>query len=207
MRSACTFMNAGPYLSWPIIFVGRRDETRAGVVGLFADRAIELRRVADRFVNRQPQVRRLENEVRTVPASTALRCQLLGRQRGPALGIARHVQRLDVLPAGAARRELFLVDLEITRARRPSPRSPGRRESIVCVTFVPSDVTSVLTSRSSARPGIDEAHVLAPSGRLRWRASRSATFSSSGTSSGSRLTGVIQVPWTGATGASSTRRR
>ena len=39
-------------------------------------------------------------------------------------------------------------------------RNSARRESNVCVTLVPSDVTSVLISRSSARLELDEANGL-----------------------------------------------
>ena len=38
------------------------EEAGAGVVGLVAERAIELGRVADRFVDRQPQVRRMQDQ-------------------------------------------------------------------------------------------------------------------------------------------------
>ena len=107
----------------------RRDEAGAGVVGFLADGAIELGGMADRLVNREPEVRRIENQI-VLAGLDASGLDLLGRERGPASGVARHVERLDVLPAlrRAAR----------SRARRPgsrrrrrwrSPRTPGRRES------------------------------------------------------------------------------
>ena len=37
--------------------LGRRHEARAGVVGLFANRAIELRGVTDGLVDREPEIR------------------------------------------------------------------------------------------------------------------------------------------------------
>ncbi len=83
-----------------------------------ADRAIELRRMADGFMNRQPEVRRLEDEIVRARLD-ALRRQLLGRDRRPPLGVAGHVERLDVLPSLAARRELL--------AARPSSWSARRR--------------------------------------------------------------------------------
>ena len=52
-----------PVLELADQLLGRRDEARAGVVGLLADRAIELGGMADRLVNRQPQVRRLEDQI------------------------------------------------------------------------------------------------------------------------------------------------
>ena len=45
-----------------------RRERRARVVRLVAEHAIELRRMADRLVNRQPQVRRVDHDDRSGPA-------------------------------------------------------------------------------------------------------------------------------------------
>ena len=129
----------------------RRDEARARVVGLVAHRAIELGRVADRFVDREPEVRRIEDQI-VAPGFDGLGRQLLGGERRPALGVARHVERLDVLPALPARRQLLAVGLEIAVADRRAPRMTGPTRMNVCVTFVPSEVTSVFTSRSSWKP-------------------------------------------------------
>ncbi len=76
----------------------------------------------------------------------------------------------------------------------------------VCVTLVPSDVTSVFTSRSSCRPELTKRTFFTLSAAS-FAASSSAILSSSGTSIGSRCTGVIHVPLTGVAGASSTGRR
>ena len=74
----------------------------------------------------------------------------------------------------------------------------------VCVTLVPSEVTSVLISRSACTEEVTKPTPFtfrAASFACR----RSAIFSSTGTSIGSLRTGVIHVPRTGVTGASSTR--
>ena len=76
----------------------------------------------------------------------------------------------------------------------------------VCVTLVPSVVTSVLTSRSSDNAELAK-RMVGTLSAASLAAKSSAIFSSSGTSIGSRRTGVIQVPVTGLTGASSTRCR
>ena len=81
----------------------------------------------------------------------------------------------------------------------------GETRIIVCVMLVPSDVTSVFTSRSSARPEVTNRTFLTFNAAS-LAARSSAILSSIGTSSGSRLAGVIQVPFTGVTGASSTFR-
>jgi hypothetical protein len=94
--------------------VGRGDEARARVVGLLANRAVQLCRVADRFVNGQPEVCRVEDEV-VLTGLDALRREPLGRDRRPALGVARNVERLDVLPALSRWRRFVLVGLEISR--------------------------------------------------------------------------------------------
>ena len=54
-------LSSEPELSQDL--VGRRQERRPGVVRLVAKRAIELARVRDRLVNRQPQVRRVQHEI------------------------------------------------------------------------------------------------------------------------------------------------
>ena len=76
----------------------------------------------------------------------------------------------------------------------------------VCVTLVPSDVTSVLISRSDCTDEVTKPTPFTLSAAS-LALSSSAIFSSTGTSIGSRRTGVIHVPRAGATGASSTRWR
>ena len=80
----------------------------------------------------------------------------------------------------------------------------GPTRIIVCVTLVPSVVTSVFTSRRSASDELAK-RTVGTFSAASLAASSSAIFSSSGTSSGSRRIGVIHVPVTGLTGASSTR--
>ena len=48
------------------------EEAGAGVVGLVAERAIELGRMADRLVDRQPQIRRMQDQ-RLLPGRRRLR--------------------------------------------------------------------------------------------------------------------------------------
>ncbi len=50
----------------------RRDEARAGVVRLVSHRAVELGGMRDRFVDREPEVRRVQHEVVACPTSTDL---------------------------------------------------------------------------------------------------------------------------------------
>ena len=78
--------------------------------------------MADRFVNREPEVGRIENQV-VLTGLDALRRHLLGGERRPALGVARHVERLDVLPALPRGASLVLVDLELAAVA-----DGGRRE-------------------------------------------------------------------------------
>ena len=73
----------------------------------------------------------------------------------------------------------------------------GPTRIIVCVTLVPSEVSSVFTSLSRARPELTNRTFLTLSAAS-FAASRSAILSSMATSSGSRRTGVIHVPTTGA---------
>ena len=73
----------------------------------------------------------------------------------------------------------------------------------VCVTLVPSEVTSVFTSRSSWNPELTKRTFFTLRAASFARSS-TAILSSSGTSIGSRCTGVIHVPIAGAAGASST---
>ena len=68
--------------------------------------------MADRLVDGQPEVRRIENQI-VLAGLDAPGLDLLGGKRRPQARVARHIQRLDVFPAGAARRELVLVHLEL----------------------------------------------------------------------------------------------
>ena len=79
------------------------EEARAGEVRLVAERAIELGRMADRFVNRQPEVRRVQDQ-RFLPGDGRL--GLVHRDRF-LRGHARFLeqrQALDVFVAHAHRR-------------------------------------------------------------------------------------------------------
>ena len=95
----------------------RCHEARARVVGFLTDGAIELSGMADRLVNRQPQIGWLENQI-VLTRLHALRHQLLSSDRRPSFGIARHVQRLDIFPARAARGEFLVVALKVAVADR-----------------------------------------------------------------------------------------
>ena len=113
--------------------------------------------MADRLVNRQPEVRRIENQV-VLAGLDAPGRDLLGGERRPAARVARHVERLDVLPAlRRAARARARTPGTRRRRRWRSPRTSGPTRISVCVTLVPSVVTSVLTSRRSASDGAGEA--------------------------------------------------
>ncbi len=85
------------------LVVGR--ERGAGVVGLVAERAVELGRVPDRLVDRQPQVRRVDHQV-VAAGLDAGRLELLGEQLGHLCDLAVPVVAAvgEVLPAAADRR-------------------------------------------------------------------------------------------------------
>ena len=81
-----------------------RRERRAGVVRLVAEHAIELGRVADRLVDRQPQVRRIDHEVVAARLDRRRR-HLLLEQRRNLVGVLREVVDVrEVFPAAARRR-------------------------------------------------------------------------------------------------------
>ena len=63
-----------------------REEAHAGIVGLDAQHAIELDRMADRFVNLQPELAAIEDEI-----ESAFRAGIGGVQRDRLFGDARRV--------------------------------------------------------------------------------------------------------------------
>ena len=75
-------MSGEPYLSLPSIFSGGATKLVPGVVRLEAERAIELRRVRDGLVDREPEVRRVEDQVVAADLDR-LRRELLHRFLGP----------------------------------------------------------------------------------------------------------------------------
>ena len=89
-------------LERPQDLLGRRKEGRAGVVGLVAERAIELGRVRDRFVDGEPQMRRMQHEIPRARLDRRGR-ELHGRLFRPPPDIRRQVQTGDVFPAAAGR--------------------------------------------------------------------------------------------------------
>ena len=159
--------------------LGRRDEARAGVVGLLADGAIELRRSgrstressargsSDRESDRTGRPRRFARSAfRPRATPSAPRCR------------ACRATRCTPSPARAAR----------ARARRPGTRrrrrsavaeNAGPTRIMVCVTLVPSVVTSVLTSRSSASEELAK-RTVGTFSAASLAARSSAIFSSSG---------------------------
>src|SRR6185503_1270606 len=50
-------------LEFPKHLVGRRNEARSGVVGFITERTVELCWMTDRLVDREPEVRRMENQI------------------------------------------------------------------------------------------------------------------------------------------------
>ena len=76
-----------------------RRERRARVVRLIAEHAIELSRVTDRLVDRQPQVRRIDDDVVAARRDRGRR-HLLLEQRRNFVGVLREVVDVrEVLPA------------------------------------------------------------------------------------------------------------
>ena len=99
-------------------FLRRRDEARAGVVRLVAHRAIELRRMRDRLVDREPEVRRMQHEIVAADVDR-LRRELLHRFFGPLRRVLDEVRVAHVLVAESARRDVDrLARLEVAVARR-----------------------------------------------------------------------------------------
>ena len=92
--------DVGAVLQRVELVVGR--ERRAGVVGLVAERAVELGGVADRLVDGQPEVRRVDDQV--VAAGLDGRgLELLGQQLGHLVELGVPVVEVggEVLPAAA----------------------------------------------------------------------------------------------------------
>src|SRR5262249_42865968 len=81
----------------------RRDEGRPGEIRLPAERAIEFGRMAGRFVDRQPQIGRVEHEIVSARGDRfggKLLLDLLCRQ----CGLGKEVVPFDILPSFSARR-------------------------------------------------------------------------------------------------------
>ena len=123
----------------------RRGERRARVGRLVADRAVVFGGVADRFVDRQPEVRRVDDEV--------------GRSR-------RHARRLGLL--GQQRRQLRPARrTSPTRRRRRRPPSPAPSAAPACAssrTFPPRRRRSTASNVGCTRTRcwvIDEPNVSA----------------------------------------------
>jgi hypothetical protein len=93
------------------------DEAGAGVVRLVAHDAIELGRVRDRLVHRQPQMRRQEDQV-VAAGLNRLGRQLLYRLLGPARRVADQIRIADVLVAEPAPRQVPLMRLRFPPVSR-----------------------------------------------------------------------------------------
>src|SRR4029079_11395085 len=74
-------------------------------------------RVADGFVNRQPQVRRMKHEI-VPPDVHRLRLELLGGFLAPLPGVADKIGREDELPAAPGRLYRVAARLEIAEVGR-----------------------------------------------------------------------------------------
>ncbi len=61
MRSPVTFMISDPYFEGPELVEG--GERGTGICGLVTERAVELGRMTDRLVDRETQVRRVDDQV------------------------------------------------------------------------------------------------------------------------------------------------
>ena len=122
VRSPVTFMTGEPYCRVSELVEG--GERRAGVVGLVAERAVELGGVADRLVDGQPEVRRVDDQV-VAAGLDGRRRELLGEQLGQLgeLGVPVVAVAGEVLPAAADRRGDRAHRVEdagaLRRCRRP----------------------------------------------------------------------------------------
>src|SRR4029079_4394647 len=94
----------------------RRDEARAGEIRLEAHSPIQLGRVPYGLVNREPEIRRLEDEI-VAARFDRLSRELFHGDLRPLGRMSWHVERLDVLPALAAGRKLLGETLRSAVAR------------------------------------------------------------------------------------------
>ena len=76
----------------------RRDEARAGVVRLVAHRAIQLGGMADRLVDREPEVRRVQHEIVAADVDR-LRLELLRRFLAPLPRVADEILLRGCIPS------------------------------------------------------------------------------------------------------------
>jgi hypothetical protein len=120
--------------------------------------------MADRLMNREPEICRIENEI--VPARLdGLGRELLGGNRCPSLRIARQIEQFDVFPPLTTRRELVFVCLEITG--RNSGGTEVRADADECLRDVRSlgrDERFYFSQKLEARA--DEADILHLEGRF-----------------------------------------
>ena len=104
------------------VLLRRRDEARAREVRLVAHRAIQLGGMADGFVDREPEVARVEDQVVAPRLDRTCALSFSTASAAHFAGVAGHVERRDVFPALSARRELLGVLLKAAATDR------GRRE-------------------------------------------------------------------------------
>ena len=187
-------MNAGPYFSCADHLLRRRDEARAGVVGLVADRAIELGGMADGLVDREPEVGRVEDQVVAARPRRVFAASFSAASDAHRSALPGMFERLDVLPALAARRELLARSVWKSPLPTAVAENDGPTRMNVCVTFGALGGERASSSRAAAAALEFTKRTPCTLSAASLAASSSATFSSSGTSSGSRVTGVIHVP-------------
>ena len=185
VRSPVTFMTGRAVLQRTELVDGRERRTR--VVGLVAERPVELGGVADGLVDGQPQVGRVDHQV-VAAGLHGRRGELLAEQVGQ-LGRARRPSRSragEVLPAAADRRRDRAHGVEdaggLVGCRTPRPRAGGGPAA--GWSWCPRGRCRTCSPRpGAARPSSARRRARRP-GR---RTSRTAapTFSSSGTENGS----------------------
>ena len=175
--------DVGAVLQRAELVVGR--ERRAGVVGLVAERPVELGGVADRLVDGQPQVRRVDDQV-VAAGLDGRRLELLGQQLGHLVELGVPVVEAggEVLPA-AADREARCVRIE-SKVSAPAPiaSTPGstRTRCWVVTRAGQVGVVLVLLHLPDRRPSRGRRRRPARSRSV--QSMSSAAFSAIGTSNG-----------------------
>ena len=189
----------------PSTFSGGATKLVPGVVRLVAHGAIELGRMRDRFVDREPEVRRMQHEI-VAPDVDRLRGELLHRFVGPLRRVLDELRVAHMLVAEAARRDVDrLARGEVAVADR---RHGHRRLRAIDGLHgeLPSVDANVFSSR---RKNMLELTKRAPftASAASFAASSMPTLSSIATLNGSISIGLFHVPFaTAGAGASTTGR-